>query len=247
MRPSYNTQFTIDAKQTVIVSVDVTQDGNDSQQLQPAVERLKKEAGKVPEQVLADSDYISRENVLAMAGQGVDLIGPAKDTQRTAQKQAFYQRCGISPEFYAEAFAWDAEANQFRCPQGKPLRHWDKRIESGVTTHRYQAQPADCAVCPHKVQCCPKGRARNVNRMQESSTMLEFRATMETEAARQTYRKRAQVAEFPNACVKTRYGLRQFLLRGLAKVRVEALWAALTFNIQQWTRLCWAPRLQPTT
>lgn len=47
------------------------------------------------------------------------------------------------------------------------------------------------------------------------------------------------MAEFPNAWIKEKLGLRQFRLRGLVKVRLEVLWAALTYNIQQWVRLSW--------
>ena len=38
-------------------------------------------------------------------------------------------------------------------------------------------------------------------------------------------------------------GLRQFRVRGLAKVLLEVLWACLTYNIQQWIRLSWRPGL----
>ena len=43
-------------------------------------------------------------------------------------------------------------------------------------------------------------------------------------------------AEFVNARLKERLGLRRFRVRGLAKVRAQAMWAALTYNVQQWTR-----------
>ncbi len=46
-----------------------------------------------------------------------------------------------------------------------------------------------------------------------------------------------------NAWIKEKIGLRQFHLRGLVKVGMEALWACLTYNIQQWIRLVWRPRL----
>ena len=57
------------------------------------------------------------------------------------------------------------------------------------------------------------------------------------------YRQCGAVAEFPNAWIKDKLGLRQFRLRGLVKVRLEVLWAALTYNIQQWIRLSWQPGL----
>jgi hypothetical protein len=67
-------------------------------------------------------------------------------------------------------------------------------------------------------------------------------AKMETEEAKAIYRQRGAVAEFPNAWIKDKIGLRQFRLRGLVKVGMEALWACLTYNIKQWIRLCWRPQ-----
>ena len=69
--------------------------------------------------------------------------------------------------------------------------------------------------------------------------MAEFKRKMETEEAKTIYRQRAQVAEFPNAWLKSKIGLRQFRLRGLIKVTIEGMWACLTYNIQQWIRLRW--------
>jgi len=60
--------------------------------------------------------------------------------------------------------------------------------------------------------------------------------------AKAIYRQRGAVAEFPNAWIKDKIGLRQFRLRGLVKVGMEALWACLTYNIKQWIRLCWRPQ-----
>jgi IS5 family transposase len=69
-----------------------------------------------------------------------------------------------------------------------------------------------------------------------------FIAKMETEEAKQIYKQRGAIAEFPNAWIKEKMGLRQFRLRGLIKVGMEALWACLAYNIKQWIRLRWRPR-----
>lgn len=47
------------------------------------------------------------------------------------------------------------------------------------------------------------------------------------------------MAETPNAWIKEKFGIRKFRLRGLAKVRIETLWACLTYNVMQWVRLVW--------
>jgi len=243
--PSYNVQFTTDAKQTVIVSVDVTQAGSDAEQLQPAMQRLEQAAGQIPKQVIADTAYTSRKNVVEMAAAHIDLIGPAKDGE--AQKETLYKIRGVAPEFRPEAFAFDAAGNRYTCPEGKILPYQSKQTQVGQTKYTYAAEEQDCAGCVQKGQCCPTARRRTIVRTEEGPEMAAFRAKMETPEAKEVYKKRGPVAEFPHACIKQRYGLRQFSVRGLVKVKVEALWVALSFNVQQWMRLCWRPQLEGST
>ena len=81
-------------------------------------------------------------------------------------------------------------------------------------------------------------------RKENSPAVKAFQAKMETPQAKQLYRTRAQIAEFPHAWIKAKLGLRQFRLKGRLKVGAEAVWVCLTYNIQLWLRLSWKPRLQ---
>jgi len=63
----------------------------------------------------------------------------------------------------------------------------------------------------------------------DSPEMKTFRQRMATDEAKQTYKRRPSIAEFPNAECRNR-GLHQFRVRGLKKVKTVALWYALTFN-----------------
>jgi len=240
--PSYNLQLSTDAQQTVIVSVEVTQQGSDIEQLQPALERLQQEAGQAPRQVLVDGGYTSRENIMAMAAQGVDLIGPPLDGQK--QKETLYQIRGVAPEFRPEAFRYDAATDGYLCPAGKTLRYKSKHTLVGQTKYTYVATDSDCAACTHKPRCCATSKSgRSVTRGVDAPEMAAFRTKMQTAAAKAVYRKRGAVAEFPHLWIKQKFGVRQFSVRGLRKVRIEAHWMALTYNIQQWIRLCWRPKL----
>ena len=60
--------------------------------------------------------------------------------------------------------------------------------------------------------------------MTENAEVAAFREKMKTEAAQQIYKKRGPVAEFPNAWIKDKIGIRKFRLRGMAKATTEALW-----------------------
>jgi hypothetical protein len=78
--------------------------------------------------------------------------------------------------------------------------------------------------------------------MEKTAQLAAFEAKMQTEEAPKIYKERAGVAEFSNAWIKEKMGLRQFHLRGVVKVGLEARWACLTYNICQRIRLCWKPQ-----
>ena len=80
-------------------------------------------------------------------------------------------------------------------------------------------------------------------RSEEPPAVRRHREKMASESAREIYKQRSQIAEFLHAWIKEKFGLRKFRLRGLIKVRIEVLWACLTYNICQWAHfLCWRPK-----
>ena len=90
-----------------------------------------------------------------------------------------------------------------------------------------------------------KGRAVKI-RMTENPKVAAFHTKMETLEAKAIYGRRGELAEFPNAVIKDRFGMRKFRLRGLAKATCEALLAGLTYNILAWRRLSWLPQQAAT-
>jgi hypothetical protein len=75
--------------------------------------------------------------------------------------------------------------------------------------------------------------------LEEDPEITAFRAKMARPEIIAIYKQRSQVAEFTNAWLKEKIGLRRFRVRGLRKVTLESLWAAITYNVQQWIRLRW--------
>jgi transposase len=232
---SYNVQLSSDAANSIIVAVGVSQDRHDGDQLVPAMERVKDNTGRLPEQVIADAAYSNNFNIDAMAAQGIDIVAPVGEDETI---KSCRQR-GVSPEFYPAAFRYDGETDTYHCPAGKVLALKERRTRSGRMEHNYQAAVADCQACPFLKQCCPKTKARWLTRVENSEAVQAFRNKMATQEAQQIYKRRKQVAEFPNAWIKDKLGLRKFRLRGLIKIGMEIIWACLTYNIQQWIRLRW--------
>jgi hypothetical protein len=241
--PSYNVQISTDAANGIIVAVDVTQAGNDCDQLVDGIQRVEANTGKTPEQVLVDGGYtMKNSNIEAMAERGIDLNGPVTENNNEA---SFKQR-GVQPEFYPDKFRYDPATDTFRCPADKVLKLTRSRPCEGRIEYSYRALATDCGACPFQDRCCPKNSPRIVVRKEDSPAVAAFRAKMQSEQAKQLYRRRAQIAEFPHAWIKEKFGLRRFRLRGRKKVQAEALWVCLTYNIQQWLRLAWRRSIQAT-
>lgn len=237
--PSYNVQINTDAANGLIIAVGITQAGNDFDQLLPGVDRVEQNLGESPKQILTDGGYVSRNNIVEMELRGVEFIGPPCD--ETGKGKNSYDRRGVSPEYESSQFVYDPVADTFRCPQGKLLHHEGKEERNSQVSYKYRAQMEDCQACPAKGQCCPGNQVtgRSILRTEELPEVAKFRQKMQTGEANEIYRQRSQIAETPNLWIKAKFKLRQFCVRGLMKVGMEALWVCLTYNIRQWIRLRW--------
>jgi transposase len=245
--PNYNVQISTDAKNKIIVGAGVSQNSSDSGELMPAAQRVEENLGKTPGQLVSDGGFTNRQNILDCAGKGIDLIGSFPEHNEQSEGQL--KRRGVAPEFYVQAFQYDAQQDCYRCPAGERLGHTGQENRPGVIQHQYRAEASICAQCRFKEQCCPQNasKGRSITRAVEAPQVREFKQKMQTPQAKAIYRQRGAVAEFPNAWIKEKLGLRQFHVRGLLKAKLETLWVCLTYNIQQWIRLVWRVRRLAST
>jgi transposase len=238
--PSYNAQISTEGKSKIIVGAHLSQCSSDAQSLMPALEEVAANLGKKPAQVVVDGGFTNRENIMECAAQQIDLVGSLPDPQE--RSAAAMKSLGIAEEFAPYQFRIVDNGERLECPAGCQLEPLRKNRKRGDLYQQYQAQGADCAACRYQPQCCPRqgeqGRTVSI-RLEEQADVAAFRKKMEEDEYRAIYRKRGEVAEFPNAWIKDKLGVRKFRVRGLAKAGSELLWACLTYNIMQWVRLIW--------
>ena len=238
--PSYNAQISTESGSKIIVGAHLSQCSSDAQSLLPAIDEVAKNLGKKPGQVVVDGGYTNRNNIVECAAQQIDLVGSLPDAkERTA---AAMKSLGIAAEFAPSAFRVLDNGERLECPAGCQLEALKKNRKRGDLYQQYRARGADCGACRYQPQCCPgkprHGRTVSI-RLEEQADVAAFRKKMEAAEYRAAYRKRGAVAEFPNAWIKDKLGLRKFRVRGLLKAGSELLWACLTYNIMQWERLAW--------
>lgn len=238
--PDYNLQISTDADNKIIVGMELNQCASDSPALLGAMEQVEQNVGAKPQQAVVDEGYtLSRENIVGMADKGIELIGPVADKAR--QSAAAMKAAGIDPGFGPAAFAKDEESNTLRCPGGNLLEYVRQSHKRDSEYLQYHACGSDCLACQYQAQCCPKSAAqgRTVSILLEKPEVIAFQQRMEQPEAKQIYKRRGEVAEFPNAWIKDKLGVRKFRVFGLAKAATEAKWACLTYNVMQWIRLVW--------
>ena len=235
----YNAQLATGAKEKIVVGVELSNEASDAEQLQPTLADMERRLGELPRQAVADKGYASRANVEAMRQAAVELVTPAP--RLAGRAQASLKKAGIDPAFGAEAFVYDETSDTYRCPAGRSMRYRRRSRKRHKQYRQYQAQGSDCRQCALRQSCCPQSfeRGRTVSRAAEDPLMAAHRKWMDSEKAQAAYRRRAEVAEFPNAWLKERMGLRKFRLKGLNKARSELLWAVLAYNVKHWIRLVW--------
>ncbi len=242
LAPSYNVQLATDATHKLIVDVEVSKQPSDSLQLLPALERVRERLGSYPQQVVADGDYTTREAVVGASERDVDYYG---SWGNPGGAQIGH---GIHPDYRPSAFQYDEQRDEMICPEGRRLRAVStQRRAGGLQIKIYGADRDECRRCPKRQFCTPQNampkHGRTVSLRIEPDALRRYHAKMETASAKAIYKQRAPVAEFPNAWLKDKLKWVRLRCRGAVKVRAEALWACLTYNLQRYFKLT---RLQTT-
>ncbi|MCK4342836.1 MAG: transposase, partial [Phycisphaerae bacterium] len=135
------------------------------------------------------------------------------------------------------AFVYDAGRDCYWCPAGRKLTFSQlktKARDNGSASEYRAYKSQSCAGCGLAGDCLAgAAKQRTVSHDQHEAVRRLAAARLQTAAGKKTYARRAHLAETPNAVIKQILGLRQFLLRGLEKVKTEWLWACTAFNIRK--------------
>lgn len=125
-RPAYNVQFATTTAGGVVVSVAVTQEGCDNNQLVPMIERIETAYGQKPEEMLVDGGFVDRAQI-----EGAETIHEVK-VHAPVKEEAEYREQGKDP------FA--------RRPHDtEGTARWRLRMgtEEGKAAYRFRSQTAE--------------------------------------------------------------------------------------------------------
>lgn len=217
----YNVQIAVDSQHKLLVAVEVTQDGNDSQQLMPMLEKAQEVLPSEHLTGLADSGYYSGEQIKQANEKGIEIYVPIPQRRGPRVEEGHFTR---------DHFIYDAENDCYRCPQGERLARYGKlREQSDRKVWNYKSKRSVCNHCPLRGQCLgEKAFYKKLERWEHEAIVEQHREHMK--GARGRMKKRGSLVEHPFGTLKHRAGMHHFLMRGLDKCRGEFNLMALCYN-----------------
>ena len=217
----YNVEIAVDARHKLIAASEVVNEGNDAGQLHAMASAAKQALGVETLTALADVGFYDGAELMACEEDGILAYVPPPDRSRRLQAQG---------RFSHEDFAYDAEADAYRCPAGALMRPTKKLRRNGERLEiRYASRKPVCDLCPLRARCLTDKRpTREVLRWVHEDVIDRHRQRMQGAGA--LMRRRAGLVEHPFGTLKCRAGYRHFLVRGFDKVRGEWSLMALCYN-----------------
>jgi len=261
--PNYTPVIAADAPSRYLVAETVPGDTAEAAALLPLLEPTQATFGALPAQVLADSGFSTPENLAALEQQPTDAyLAPSGErvegemptpTVRTsaAQREDVRQPVAAaqwpalprtpSGRLAKAAFIYEVETDTYWCPVGRalPFHHaqTEPRRRRKVVRRFYRC--VSCAGCPLRAECAGGMGTRTLRSLGRDPRRERMAAKVHSPAGRAIYRRRKATAEPPFAVIKGLWNVRQFLLRGLEKVRTEWSWISTAYNLRilmQWVR-----------
>src|SRR2546430_1765744 len=233
---AYSANYLIDIAAGIVVDVEATpaHKVDEINATKTMIERVEDRFDLKPDRLIGDTNYGTAE-----------ILGWMVDEKQIEPHVPVWDMTQRKDEtLYSSDFKWDEQANEYRCPQGQPLRReWRtfKRPRTRITkanTIIYRSSQSDCATCPMKVRCCPNTTIRKIARSVHESARDVARDIAKSSAYKQSRKDRKKV-EMLFAHLKRILKLDRLRLRGPNRSEEEFLLAATAQNLRRMAKwLC---------
>ena len=212
----YNAQAAVDTEHHLIVTHEVTNEGNDRSQLSPMAKQTKAALEVDGLDVVADRGYFDSEEILACDRAGVTVTLPQPQTSGNRSKGRFVKA----------DFRYLPDEDVYICPAGERLQYHYTNEERGLTLRRYWTNA--CQHCAIKDQCTT-GKERRISRWEHEEVLEAVQRRLDENP--EAMRARRETVEHPFGTIKARMGATHFLMKRLKNVRTEMALCVLAYNL----------------
>ncbi len=217
---AYNAQTVVDAEHKLIVAFDLTNEGNDLQQLHPMAVQGKEAVGAGAVTVVADTGYSNGEHGALCEQDKITAIVPRPETVNPKGTQYFSR----------DQFSYDRESDTWRCPAGETLSLY----KTSQTQQKTEYTSRACGACALKAQCTNTARRVIVRHFYEDAREAMHRRAV---ADPVWMRRRRGTVEHPFGTMKWLMAGPRFLVKGLKKAKAELALGVLCYNLKRVTNI----------
>jgi transposase len=220
----YNVQNSVDGKHRLIVHYEVTNAGNDTQQLAPQALAAKAVLAVPKLTAAADAGYFNEAQLAACAQANITVYVPVPDYEK---------RLTAEGRLSGASFQYLPDTDVYRCPGNQELHRYGephRRAGTGTLYTRYSRPPGACQDCPLKASCLPASGRRQIERSEHAPVVEALRQRMADQGPARM-RQRAGLVEHPFGTLKRWFGWDHFLVRGFEKVWGEMSLMVLGYNL----------------
>lgn len=233
IRPGYNCQAVV-TESGIIVAGEAVTEANDRNQLKPVIEQTELNTQEKVKEVAADCGYGSYANYEYLEQREIDGYVPDSNFQQ--YKSGEYKK--EENRYHYTNFTYDAASDSYVCPEGKRLTYWKTRTnktESRQWNHKiYKGR--ECGAC-QKRSLCTKAKVRELVIDIREPLLHKMREKLTSDEGRRKYFMRQYIIEPVFGHLKFNVGYRNFLLRGLEKVRAEFKLMCIGWNLKKMLKM----------
>ena len=241
---AYDGQIAVDAKAQIIVAKGVTQCAADSGQLVPMIDAIEANLGRKPEQASADSGYCSEANLEAMERRNIDAYVATGRAKHATDGEAGKEVAATTPTAVGAPSSTQEIPALTRVGAESPHIPMLDAVEANLeATEKHNT---DVYVATGRAKHATDAEAEEetaataVSAVNAPSSTQDAPAPTRVEAMREKiksggyaspYRLRKQLPEPVFGQIKEARGFRQFLMRGVEKVRAEFALVCTAHNL----------------
>jgi transposase len=229
LKPGYNWQ--ISTENQYILGYTIHQTTNDTTALQPHLESLKENLGKMPDTLVADAGYGSEENYEYLEKNDVEAFVKYQYFHKEQSKK------WKTDPYRAENLPYDEKDDSFTCPAGQKMRFIGEKVkitDNGFRQVKRLYQAKNCKRCLMREAC---NKSKWNRRIEVNPNLNHYKSIIKERLCSEgglKYRSQRPVdVEAVFGIIKGNKNYRRFLLRGLEKVEIEAGLLALAHNLNK--------------
>ncbi|MCC7561965.1 MAG: IS1182 family transposase [Methanobrevibacter arboriphilus] len=221
----YNLQLSADDYKGILLSVGISNNPTDFNQLIPTLEQIKENIGEIPEntQISADNGYSTDLNMEYLEENKLDGY---ISSRKLSRKLKSYNK--KDNPYSKDNFIFNREKNTYICPEGQIL---DKKgtYQNGLKTVYWTNK---CKNCNKKEKCTGKYRYRTITDY-GNPAKIRMQRKMEEKWAQKIYKKRSKTIEWPFGNIKRNQRINEFNTTGIERTQTEATLLAISHNLKR--------------